>query len=147
MRGAVSYLAATARDYEEIRLYALHRFEKAEILGNAAHVPKGFNLDHELAQGFGEFSNQGGQIKLIISCSEWLAGILAETPLSADQKSKHDEDGWVRITATVNDTWQLRWWLLSLGSSVKILSPRKVRDEIVESLKDALSYYTPCMPS
>ena len=141
MRGSVSYLVATASDYKEPQLYALHRFKKALILTYTSNVPEGFNLDHELAKGLGEFSYQGKSIKLVISCSEWLAGILAETPLSADQKSKVGEDGWTRVTATVNDTWQLRWWLLGLGVGVEVMSPAKLRGEIAESLKDALSYY------
>jgi predicted DNA-binding transcriptional regulator YafY len=141
MRGAVSYLVATARDYKEIRLYALHRFKKAEILSDAANVPKGFNLDNEISRGLAEF-HQGEPIQLVINCSAWLAVILAETPLSADQISEPDENGWVRITANVNDTWQLRWWLLGLGSGVEVLSPKKLRGDIVESLTDAVSYYT-----
>lgn len=141
MRGSVSYLVATARSYKEIRLYALHRFEKAEILRDTAHVPKGFSLDTEIARGLADF-NQGVPIQLVINCRTWLAGILAETPLSADQKSEPNEEGWERITATVNDTWQLRWWLLGLGPGVEILSPEELRNEIVENLEEAISYYT-----
>lgn len=141
MRGAVSYLVATARDNEEIRLYALHRFKNAEILGKSAKVPNGFSLDNEVGRGLADFANQGKPIQLIISCNYWLAGILAETPLSADQNIEPDEDGWMRITATVNDTWQLRWWLLGLGPGVEILSPTRLRKEIVKSLKDTLCHY------
>ena len=38
MRGAVIYLVASAWDYDEARLYALHRFNTVEILDAAART-------------------------------------------------------------------------------------------------------------
>ena len=40
MRGSVSHLVATAWDYDEARLYALHRFRKVEMLEDAVETPK-----------------------------------------------------------------------------------------------------------
>ena len=141
MRGAVSYLVARARDYTDVRLYALHRFSKVETLGAAAMAPKGFNLDKAIANGLAEFANQGEPIRLEIRCTEWVAGYLSETPLSADQKSETEADGWVRIAATVNDTWQLRWWLMGQGAGVEVCAPVELRDEIRTVLNDAGSLY------
>ena len=141
MRGAVSYLVASAWDYEDIRLYALHRFEKAEVLSDAARAPEGFDLDKAIASGFADFSELAKPIRLEMLCDESSAAYLGETPLSEDQQIGPEEEGWVRISATVNDTWQLRWWLLSKGSGIEVLSPEGLRTEIAESLEEALSNY------
>lgn len=141
MRGAASYLVATAGDFKDARLYALHRFTKAEMLNAATTIPDGFSLDGEISHGLADF-DQGDPIQLIINCQPWLTAILAETPLSTDQKSESVEDGCEQITATVNDTWQLRWWLLGLGAGVEVVSPAELRDEIVECLEDAIANYT-----
>ena len=50
-------------------------------------------------------------------------------------------DGWVRLTATVNNTWQLRWWLLSQGAGLEVCTPLSLRKEIKGALVDAVSRY------
>lgn len=141
MRGAVAYLVASAWDYTEVQLYALHRFSKVEILDTAAKAPKGFNLDKAIASGLANFANQGEPIQLEIHCTEWVAAFLAETPLSADQQTEPEANGWVRLTATVNDTWQLQWWLLGQGAGIEVLAPAGLRDEIKAALMEAAKLY------
>lgn len=130
MRGAVSYLVASAWDYTEVQLYALHRFSKVEILREAIKVPDGFNLDESIESGLAEFANQGAPIHLELRCNQWLANYLAETPLSSDQKITPETDGWLRLTATVNDTWQLHWWLMGQGDAVEVFAPITLRQSI-----------------
>lgn len=141
MRGAVSYLVASAWDYAEARLYALHRFGKVDILDDAARAPKGFSLDQAIADGLADFANQGEPIQLQIRCADWLADYLAETPLSTDQKIEPATKGKVIVSATVNDTWQLRWWLMGQGAGVEVLAPADLRNEMRMALENAASMY------
>jgi predicted DNA-binding transcriptional regulator YafY len=55
---------------------------------------------------------------------------LLETRLAADQVVEDEGDDHFRVTATVNDTAQLRWWLLSFGSKVEVLEPQGLREEM-----------------
>lgn len=142
MRGAVSYLVASAWDYTEVQLYALHRFSKVDILKNAVNVPEGFNLDASIASGLGEFSNQGTPIRLELRCAKWVAFYLAETPLSADQIIAPEADGWFRLTATVNDTWQLHWWLMGQGAGVEVCAPVELRKNIISALLESVHVYS-----
>ena len=141
MRGAVSYLVASVWNYTEVQLYALHRFNKVEILNEAVRVPEGFNLDASIANGLAEFANQGTPIKLELRCTEWVAAYLAETPLSIDQKVEPESDGWMRLSATVNDTWQLQWWLMGQGAGVEICGPLQLREKIKSALVNAGNLY------
>ena len=141
MRGPISYLVATAWDYDDPRLYAMHRFQKVEILDEDSMIPEGFDLERAVFSGFADFRNSDEPIRLEFLCEESNAAYLSETPLSDDQQIGPEEDGWVRVSATVNDTWQLRWWLLSQGASIEVLAPELLRTEICESLEQALSNY------
>ena len=58
---------------------------------------------------------------------------LLETPLAADQWVGDEDDEHFRLTATVNDTAQLRWWLLSFGSKVEVLEPVGLREEMANN--------------
>lgn len=141
MRGALTYLVASARHYNDVQLYALHRFSKAEILDEAVKSPDGFNLDKSIANGLAEFANQGVPIQLELRCKQWVASYLAETPLSANQAITPEADGWARLTATVNDTWQLHWWLMGQGAGLEVCAPAALRESISKALIDACKLY------
>ena len=141
MRGAVAYLVASAWDYAEVQLYALHRFSKVEIMNTTAKVPEGFSLDKAIASGLADFASQGKPINLEIRCNEWVAAYLTETPLSADQQTESEADGRVRLTATVNNTWQLHWWLMGQGAGVEVCAPDELREEIKAALMNVVKFY------
>ena len=69
-----------------------------------------------------------------------LARELEETKLSAHQKIRPD-GGWFLIEATVQDTWQLRWWLLAKIGDLVVLEPDDLGAEILNRLKSGLSTY------
>lgn len=134
-RGHVSYLIATAWDYEDIRLYALHRVKRACLSDTPTRRPPDFDLDTYIAQGALQFGAEQ-TITLRARVSDYLARILAETPLSDAQVL----DGHL-LTATVHDTWQLTWWILSQGASIEVLAPPNLRTRIAESLAQAAGLY------
>ena len=122
-RGVVGYLVCTIADYKDLRSLALHRIESAQILDEAAHTPRDFDLHAYAHSGaFGFMDN--GPIKLVLRMEEGAAEHLYETPLSEDQAITPDaKKGWVRVEATVRDTSQLRWWLSGFGRAVKVVEP------------------------
>ena len=138
-RGAVTYLIATAFEYEDIRLYALHRIHKASRTDDAVKRPVDFNLDDYIQAGGLHFGN-GKTIRLSAWVAQDMAKILEETPLSVDQKINKHEDG-IKLTATVADSWQFTWWLLSLGDSIEVVSPVALRKKIGKLLTDAAAQY------
>jgi predicted DNA-binding transcriptional regulator YafY len=138
-RGSVTYLLATASGYRDIRTYALHRINRAQRLPGRVKTPPGFDLDHHLKSGALQFGN-GKFIKLKAMVDEWLVRILKETPLSADQVLKTDGEEHL-LTATVADSWQLRWWILSQGAAMRVTQPRPLRQEIERTLSTALRRY------
>ncbi len=138
-RGPVTYLVATAFTYTDVRLYAIHRITGASVLTEPAHRPDGFSLDEYIAQGALQFGD-GRTIRLKARVSPWLADILTETPLTADQRLEPIGEE-LRLTATITDSWQLRWWILSQGQGITVLEPEEVRKEIAEELeKSELNY-------
>ncbi|MHB8472331.1 MAG: helix-turn-helix transcriptional regulator [Gammaproteobacteria bacterium] len=138
-RGPVMYLVATASNAPQVKLYVLHRFRKVEITEAPIVRPKGFNIDTYIAKGNLQFGN-GKTLKLKASIDEDLAAHLAETPLSEDVRIvERDED--YLLTATVADSLQLRWWLLSWGSAVEVLGPKGLRGEISGRVRDMYSVY------
>jgi predicted DNA-binding transcriptional regulator YafY len=51
------------------------------------------------------------------------------------------KDEWVTLTATISDSWQLRWWILSQGGSIEVLSPSCLRKDIAEEVTASYRLY------
>lgn len=138
-RGTVPYLIATAEPFTDPRIFAIHRFEKAESLESKAKLPKDFSVDEYIKEGFMHFG-PAQRIKLKARLSNELATYLSETPISEDQKTPYEE-GSYQLSATVHDTWQLHFWILSQGAGIEILSPSTLRASIAEQLRNASRQY------
>lgn len=143
-QGARSYLVATAFEYVQPHLYAIHRIASATVLDEPALRPKGFSLDSFLAGGGAQFGS-GGAIVLKARVSDGLARLLEETPISKDQKFT-TRSGVHTLTATVQESWQLHFWLLSQGPAITVLKPVALRKEIIAALENTLAtYQTPSL--
>jgi predicted DNA-binding transcriptional regulator YafY len=139
-RGPIGYLVATAFQYSDVRLYAVHRFQQAVPTREPIQTPREFSLDDFIAEGSLHFGD-GKRIKFEAIVSEGLLAILAETPLSIDQKIS-SKAGQIRVKATLIDSWQLTWWILSYGPALEILRPSGLRKRISEQLNEAASLYS-----
>lgn len=140
-RGVLGYLVCTVADYEDPRMFALHRIESAKALGGAARTPPGFDLQSYARSGaFGFMDN--GPIKLVLRMEAPAAEHLQETPLSEDQTiDAYGSDGWVRVSATVHDTSQLRWWLLGFGAQLQVLAPAPFAQRLASELIATIDVY------
>lgn len=138
-RGLVSYVVATANSHTDVRLFALHRIQHAELLTLSATMPITFDIDNYIGDGKLHFGN-GQQIDLQIQVADWLHHILAETPLSAKQKiSQHQQK--IYINAQLIYTPQLEWWLLSQAEAVEVIQPTWLRQKIAQRLQAAVKPY------
>ncbi len=138
-QGARSYLVATDSHFEDPRLYAIHRIASATVLDEPALRLKGFSLDAFLATGAAQFGS-GGAIVLKARVSDDLTRLLDETPISKDQKIT-TRTGVHTITATVMESWQLHFWILSQGPAITVLKPVALRKQVIASLESSLSQY------
>jgi len=140
-RDQVVYLVATLWDYEDIRHLALHRFETARCLDELRIEPSNFDLDAYIAQGYFDYRESGSNLALRLRFNREAAYHLYETPISDDQQLTETDDGAIELAATVNDTAQLRWWLLGFGASVVVTEPVSLREEIRSELERGLNAY------
>jgi predicted DNA-binding transcriptional regulator YafY len=98
------------------------------VLEVPAIVPEGFDLDRYIQEG--EFSYPVGEpIRLEAVFSHGAAFHLHDTSLSADQELTELDHERVLLRATVENTAELRRWLLDFGELVEVLAPADLRGE------------------
>lgn len=139
-RGHVVYLVATLSDNGEYRHFVLHRMMDAELSPHPAKVPSNFNLPEYLEKGSLSFpKNEVINLKLKV---DYIEGYhLLETPLSPEQEVTFPDDDHFIIQAQVNNTEELKWWLMSISDISELLGPESLRGELAASLKKAARQY------
>lgn len=144
-RHNVMYLVATIGDFQDIRQLALHRFIAAEVTETAISLPEGFSLDRYIQQGEFDYPSNDTHQTITLQCkiSPFMEQLLQETPISHDQQicDAEDREDVYRLTATVTNTEQLRWWIRSFATNIEVLEPQELRAEFAAEAKALSKMY------
>lgn len=138
-RGLITYLIATAAPYTDVRQYAVHRFRAVTVLDTPCQGLASFQLDTYLATDALQFGTPE-KIQLKAWVSQHQARLIKETPLSADMVLEPVANGF-QLEATVTNSWQLHWWILSLGDALVVQAPQALRQQVGETLQRAAAAY------
>ncbi len=137
-RGTLTYLVATAFKYQDVRIYALHRFCQAKMLSEPSQRPIEFDIDTYIAAGHLHFGDDDlGPIKLKTWVSDGLAAYLEESRLSEDQTLVQDSNDGYLLSATV-----LEWWIRSMGAGIVVVEPVDLKEALVGDLEGVLAKYS-----
>ena len=136
----IAYLVCTFWNYEDPRQVALHRIKSAKSLDESANIPTNFKLAEYIDAG-NFFYPQGGTMQLKCRFDPKVAKYLEESPFNQTQKLETESDGQVLLTAVIEDTDQLRWWLLSFGDQVEIVAPPELRQQMKETCRNMALLY------
>jgi predicted DNA-binding transcriptional regulator YafY len=139
-RGVVLYLVCTIKTYPDLKILAIHRVQSATLLDMPSNLSENFTLDGYLATGaFGWQADRTVQFEALFS--DDAGNHLYETPLSADHIITVQDDGRLKVTATIQYTQQLVWWLLGFAGEVEVVAPAELRSQIAAKLRSAVSRY------
>jgi predicted DNA-binding transcriptional regulator YafY len=142
LHGVVHRLICTMEeDPENPRHLPIHRFKGAEWNGNDITEPKDFNIDKFIEEENIGFLMSKKPLKLEVIFDEFAGFHLHETPISMDQKLTDLGEGKLKLNATVQDTSQLRWWLLGFGSQIEVVKPKLLRQEFIQTAKSFAKVY------
>jgi len=140
LRDQVAYLVCTLFNYSDVLQLVLHRMLAVELLDDDAVRPEGFSLQSYIEGAHFDYP-EGGLIPLQVLFAPASAAHLSETKLSDDQRIEPAPDGRMRVTATVPDTQQLRWWLLGFGDRVEVVGPPALREEFARIAENLARRY------
>lgn len=136
----LTYLIASLNEHIDPVLLLLHRILKVEPIDKAATVPADFDLDSYITR---ELTFPiGGKIKLtVLFFNKSDIQRLEEAPISADQDITIRKDGAFELTATVENTLQLHWWLRGFGARVEVFKPELLRKEFMKMSEELAERY------
>jgi len=136
----LTYLIATINQHVDPVLLLLHRFQSVELLDEPVTVPEGFDFDAVVAELLTFQIGETISLKLRFS-SQSDINRLEESPLADNQNIRTLPGGRYELSASVEDTLQLRWWLHGFGARVEVMAPNCLRQEFVELAKNYTEIY------
>lgn len=139
----IIYLVGTLWEYQDVKQFALHRFILVENTDEPALQLDAFDLQDYIQQGHFEYLlPESETLNLKIKMNRYIAKHLMESKLSIDQTIEPLDNDFL-LTATVKNTHQLRWWLMSFGSGLEVLEPLDLRAEFKKTIDEMFdSYHT-----
>lgn len=147
-RHAVSYLVAMADDHQDLRHFALHRIEQADVLDDDAPARQRDDHDIDAYIAGGAFGTPrtnvtpGEPVELVADVDAQTAWLLRETPLAMGQDlSALPEGDWQRLRVQLADSQETLWWILGLNSRIRVHAPAHWVVEIKEHLRATLQLY------
>jgi predicted DNA-binding transcriptional regulator YafY len=143
VRDQVIYLVCTLWEYPDIKQFVFSRMRSATLLDESITRPKDFDLDSYIAQGeFGWPVESPEKIDLIVDFNRGAAINIIEQPLERNQKIEEINAATVRLTARVQDTYELRRWLQTYGDQVEVLAPASLRKELAKVAANLMARYS-----
>ena len=134
------YLLCTIKERTEVSTLMLQRVIAAEATEDPIRIPIDFDIDKVAAASF-QIKLQNAPLKLVLRFDKHEAKRLEEAPISTDQRITTVDDDWVRVTATVDDTVQMRRWIKSLGNLVVVEKPRSLREQQISDSTSQIALY------
>jgi predicted DNA-binding transcriptional regulator YafY len=130
-QGVRLFMPCRFEGYTDTRNLALHRIQKAACTSLRFTRPADFDLASYDDNGRFSFGD-GVKVQVHLWINDHQAVLLAESPLSADQRitpSKRKEGGH-ELFATLTDSSLLIWWVRSQGAAVQVLAPQELASRI-----------------
>lgn len=133
------YLIGYNHELKSFRTYSLSRIEKIRIT-DETFKRKDFDLTKHFNQNFGIF-NSSERFKVKMLFRKDIAEFIKNRVWHKDQKFIEHPDGSIELYLEVNNLIEIKNWILSWGSRVKVLEPEELVKEIKKELKNTLKMY------
>ncbi len=122
------YLAAYCHTRQQVRTFAVERFQRAAPRPETFARPADFNLEKYLEASFGLFRGKPERVRLRFSRA--VARYVEERQWHPSQRGQCLLTGELEVTLQVAPEMDLKRWIMSYGKDVEVLEPRKLRDEV-----------------
>lgn len=121
-------------------LLAIHRIKKVEITDRLFEFPKNYDFEKIFKQNFGVIKEDAFEVE--VEFTGWAAKYVSERIWSPDQKI-HKKNEKTKLTFSASSEPELISWVLSFGEEAKLIRPSRIREGLVNSLKNMNRAY-PC---
>ena len=143
VRSQLIYLIVFNHNNEKQGHLLIHRIKSAEIVEDKFQKVSGFKTQKYIDEGNSHFFIDPTNPKISLHIrldSQPLPGV-TESPISPDQVITQESEKWYSLTATVDNTLELRQWLRSHAHHLEVIGPKELREEFKNSINEMTIVY------
>ncbi|WP_142413908.1 helix-turn-helix transcriptional regulator [Hathewaya massiliensis] len=134
------YFAGLCNESEEIEYFKLTRIKgDIELLHEEYEIPKDFSLPKYLHDNIDIFNDKEVNIKLKVF--KPTSYIINEKIWSENQRITWNEDESITFEASIKGYEELKAWILSMGTSVEVLEPSELKEDIMMEINRMREIY------
>ena len=136
------YILAKDSKDSHIKTFALDRLTKLEITDETYQYPKDYSIEQHYRYCFGIISpNDEAPQEIILSFDPFQGKYIKTLPLHESQELLIDSDQELRIKLHLCITHDLLMELLSFGSSLRVIAPASLLEQIRQAHENAYRQY------
>lgn len=136
------YLVGYCQHRHRILTFAVSRISEVELLGRTFSVPEDFSFEESLKTSFGIFRGEK-PVTVILRFNRVVAPYILERVWHPQQEVRQHRNGTVTLRLITTDLTEIRRWVLSWGSGVRVLAPAQLAEALRDELMAALEGYGP----
>lgn len=135
------YLIGYCLERKGLRVYGLDRVKRLDETGNTFRMDRKFSIDELFATSFGIYLPDGPGQTITFRTDETDARYLRDLPVHPSQTEIERREGSVTFSIFVCPNKALIMEFCKYGSSIEVLSPESVREEVASELDKAARLY------
>lgn len=132
------YVLGFSHHSNAIRLYAMPRIQKCEIMEERFTIPQDFSIEKHIDPEIGVWGNSGKVFKVEVEFSKTLKTFVSERIWHKGQDMKENPDGSVYLSFETNQLAQTAAWILSFAGNAKVLNPPELKEQVQLAAKKIL---------
>ncbi|MCQ2575354.1 MAG: WYL domain-containing protein [Treponema sp.] len=138
------YVCGFCHKANEVRIYALSRMKDLNFVVNEFNQkqtfvePKDFRVENYIDPSFGIWNNKLPPVKIELLFSKNVNTYILERTWHSTQDCHQNEDGSVYLSFETNQIQETQHWVMQFGSSVKVINPPELRENIKEEARKML---------
>jgi predicted DNA-binding transcriptional regulator YafY len=134
------YVFVRVVTYSSISILSVERIKKLTVLESRFEYPEGFNPEEILDSAFS--LSFGDPVTARIWFSKDQAQYIKDRQWEPMQEIEEQADGSIILSINASGLFDVKKWVLSFGSSARVLEPENFAREINEEIKRMLKNYT-----
>jgi proteasome accessory factor B len=140
-RGSL-YLVGRNPQREQVCHWKVDRIERAEIDEFRFQRPADFELQEHLASSFGIYHGDGAaEVRIRVRFSSAVARYVEESQWHSSQRLTKERDGSLLAEFCLDNTEEIKRWVMSFGPHAVVVEPETLRREILAELQSLLAAY------
>lgn len=124
----------------QIRTLKFQRIQKVQLLDECFEIPADFSADDYFSTAWGIMGGRG-EVKVSLYFPSEASSLLKERNWHISQQLDDLPDGGCRLTVWVKDWREMRPWIRSWGSLIKVEGPEALRQELADEAVRVAAMY------